>query len=255
MKGKHFKEESKLSLISKILILIFLAIFTYSAYKVGYWVKSNRDLKKLENEVFTKVVQEVPTEENNEESETQNQESAKIIDFKQLLEINKDIIGWISIENTEINYPILQSTNNDYYLKKDIYKKNSSCGSIFLDCKTKADFSEQNTVVYGHHLKSGGMFTQLDKIYAGDLGNEVYIQIYTPETSYKYQVIASYIAKQSLSIVKKDFVNEQRQNYLENAMNKSKVKFKQVTNMQENILTLVTCHGEERTVINAIRVK
>lgn len=250
MKGKHLKKEPKMSSIRKIFILICIVIFLYSSYKVFYWVKSNRDLEKLENDVFAEVVKEIKAGD-----EEESKQSTKMIDFERLTQINKDVIGWISIDNTGINYPILQTNNNEYYLKKDLYKKNNSCGSIFIDCDTNSDFSEQNTVIYGHHLKSGGMFTNLDKIYRGELGDEVYIQIYTAETSYTYQVIASYIAKPELAIVKKEFTQEQKQKYLENAIKNSKVKFKQVANTEENILTLVTCHGKQRTIINAIRIK
>ena len=246
MKGTRFKEKKKLKLPLKIFLLICICVFSYSVYNIIYWVKSNNDLKELETGVFAEVVQEI---------EEENGEVVKTIDFDKLTQINSDVIGWISIENTGINYPILQANDNEYYLKKDLYKKNNSCGSIYLDCNTNKDFSEQNTVIYGHHLTRGGMFTELDKIYNGELGNEVYIQIYTLENSYKYQVIASYIAKPSLEIVKKNFKNNEKEQYLENAINKSKIEFKKLENMEENILTLVTCHGTQRTVVNAIRVK
>lgn len=246
MKGTRFKEKKKLKLPLKIFLLVCIFVFLYSVYNIIYWVKSNNDLKELETGVFAEVVQKI---------EEENGEVVKTIDFDKLTQINSDVIGWISIENTGINYPILQANDNEYYLKKDLYKKNNSCGSIYLDCNTNKDFSEQNTVVYGHHLTRGGMFTELDKIYNGELGNEVYIQIYTLENSYKYQVIASYIAKPSLEIVKKNFKNNEKEQYLENAINKSKIEFKKLENMEENILTLVTCHGTQRTVVNAIRVK
>ena len=196
MKGTRFKEKKKLKLPLKIFLLICICVFSYSVYNIIYWVKSNNDLKELETGVFAEVVQEI---------EEENGEVVKTIDFDKLTQINSDVVGWISIENTAINYPILQANDNEYYLKKDLYKKNNSCGSIYLDCNTNKDFSEQNTVIYGHHLTRGGMFTELDKIYNGELGNEVYIQIYTLENSYTYQVIASYIAKPSLEIVKKSF--------------------------------------------------
>ena len=246
MKGNRFKEKNNLKLPLKILLLICICIFLYSLYNIIYWLKSNNDLKVLEEGVFTEVVEEI---------EEENGEIVKTIDFDKLTQINKDVIGWISIANTGIDYPILQTNNNEYYLKRDLYKKSSSCGSIYLDCNTNSDFSEQNTVIYGHHLKSGGMFTELDKIYNGELGSEVFIQIYTLDNSYKYQVISSYIAKPSLEIVKKNFKDNQRQQYLKNAINKSKIEFNKPENMENNILTLVTCHGTQRTVVNAIKVE
>ena len=246
MKASRFKEKKKMKLSLKILLLVFICVFLYSLYNIIYWMKSNNELKELETGIFAEVVQEIEVEEG---------EPEKVIDFDKLLEINSDVVGWISIENAGINYPILQANDNEYYLKRDLYKNSNSCGSIYLDCDTNKDFSDPNTVIYGHHLTRGGMFTDLDKIYNGELGNEVYIQIYTLENSYKYQVIASYVAKPSLELVKRTFNNNEREQYLDNAINNSKVEFKEVENMQENILTLVTCHGTQRTVVNAIRVE
>ncbi len=254
MKAKHLKNKKNrknTSRIDKILLIIFIAIFIYSSYKVIYWLKSNRDLQKLENNIFSEVVQEI---NNEDESETKG-ETTKIIDFDALTQINQDVIAWISIDNTRVNYPILQAKDNNYYLRKDLYKSNNSCGSIFLDCNTNPNFSEQNTVIYGHHLTRGGMFTDLDKIYKGELGKEVYIQIYTKQGLNTYQVIAAHIAVPELSIVKKSFSKaEERQAYIDNAIKNSKIKFKQPTNLQGNIITLITCYGKQRTVVNAIKV-
>lgn len=251
MKGKHEdrkrpRRHNNKKIVLKIVLFIFIAIFAYSTYEVVYWMRSNNELKELEIGIFKEVV---TVEENNEGTET------KKIDFEKLEAINPDVVGWIYIENTGINYPIMQTTNNEYYLKKDINKKQSSCGSIYLDCNTKSDFSESNSIIYGHTLKSGGMFSELNNICNGDLGNNIVIEIYTKEASYKYQVIAAYITEIDLSITKKNLTEKQKEAYLTKAMNKSKIQFENSSNVDGEILTLITCHGKQRAIINATKIK
>lgn len=251
MKGKHEdikrpQRHKNRKILLRILLLIFIIVFIYSGYKVIYWIKSNQELKKLEVGIFNEVV---TIEENNEGKEV------KKIDFEKLEAINPDVVGWIYIENTEINYPIMQTTNNEYYLKKDINKKQSSCGSIYLDCNTKTDFSEPNSVIYGHTLKSGGMFSELNNICNGDLGNNIVIEIYTKDELYKYQVRAAYITEIDLSITKKNLNEKQKEEYLKKAINRSKIKFENPSNSDGEILTLITCHNKQRAVINATRIK
>lgn len=230
----------------KILLLIFAVIFIYSSYKVIYWVKSNKGLEKLEEGIFKELVEEEQTEEG---------EIIKKIDFEKLTNINLDVVGWIYIENTGINYPIMQTSDNEYYLKKDIYKKNSSCGSIYLDCDTKSDFSEANSVIYGHTLKSGGMFTELNNMCNGDFGNNIVIEIYTKDNLYKYQVRAAYITEIDLSLMKRNLNEEQKEEYLNKAIKRSKIQFENPSNSNGEILTLVTCHDKQRAVINATKIK
>ena len=247
MSGKHSKKKTN-KLIWGIILFILIAILIYSSYQIILWIKSNAELKNLEESVFSEVVTE-------KTEITENGEEKKVeIDFDQLKQINSEVVGWITIENTNINYPITQAKDNDYYLKRDINKNYSSCGNIFLDCDTKADFTEQNSVIYGHNLKSGGMFANLRKILDGDLGNEVYVKIYTPEKEFTYQVIAAYVAEPTKEIIKKNFTEKEKEQYINNGIKKSKVKFKYDVKSNNNMITLITCYGEQRTVVNALKI-
>ena len=69
-----------------------------------------------------------------------------------------DAVGWLNIPNTKIDYPFIQSGDNDYYLGRDINGKRAVCGSIFMDFRCSKSFSSQNTILYGHHMKNGSMF-------------------------------------------------------------------------------------------------
>jgi len=153
-KGKRVKKEkSKINFLGIVFLLVCITVLAYSSYQIYIWVKSTKDLATIEEEVIEKVVKEV--------KDTSKEYSINI-DFEELLKINSDIVGWIYIANTDVNYPIMQANNNDYYLKKNIYKEYSSCGSIFLDCNTDK-FNEDNTVIYGHNLKNQKMFADLKK--------------------------------------------------------------------------------------------
>ena len=235
-KGKHFKEKKKMGIISIFFLILFIGIFLYTSSNLVVWYKSNKELEKNEKDIFNKVV--TTSEENPEKIE---------IDFKKLQEINSDVKGWITIENTNINYPILQTNNNEYYLKHDINKKYSSCGSIFLDCDSDASFTKKNTVIYGHNLLNGKMFAELTNILDGKLGNKINIKIYLPEEEKEYEVFSVYMGEPSLEM-------KQNSSY-EDILNKSNLKFEyKEENKENNLITLITCNSnsEKRIVVTAL---
>jgi sortase B len=83
--------------------------------------------------------------------------------FEELLLINPDVKAWLSMENTKIDFPVLQGESNLSYINKDVYGNFALCGSIFLDCRNKPDFSDGYNILYGHHMEGGNMFGDLDK--------------------------------------------------------------------------------------------
>jgi len=84
-------------------------------------------------------------------------------DFESGKKVNPDVIAWLTIPNTVIDYPVVQTANNDYYLERDIKKQRNKNGTLFLDYRVRGDFSDFNNVIYGHHMKSGRMFQNLVK--------------------------------------------------------------------------------------------
>ncbi len=115
------------------------------------------------------------------------------MDFPRLAEINPDIVGWIKIEGTRINYPLLKGEDNDYYLKRAYNKTSSRLGSIFMDYRCAADFSDRHTIIYGHNMKNGAMFSGLLK-YASQSYYDAnrYFYIYTAEGYLKYEIFSVY---------------------------------------------------------------
>lgn len=107
------------------------------------------------------------------------------IRFEELRKINPDIVGWIKIGGTGIDYPIVQTDNNDTYLDTDFEGNKSAAGAIFLDFGSEPDFSGRHNIIYGHHMKNGTMFKELVKYKDENFFKEHQdITVYTPEREF-----------------------------------------------------------------------
>ena len=118
------------------------------------YILSNLTQEKKQQNDFEEI-QEIVEDNTKEESDSENS-----IDLYNLYLINNDVVGWIRIEGTNINYPVMQ--NSEYYLRRNIYKEYSTYGTPFLADYCNINLSD-NLIIYGHHIKSGMMFADLDK--------------------------------------------------------------------------------------------
>ena len=207
-----------------ILILIFLVVFLISIY------------------ILLKNLQEL--NENNENTENLIEETIKIdeetqekrIDWNYLKTINENIIAWIEIEGTNINYPILKD-DSLYYLKHSFDKKYNSNGSIFTT--NLFPFEDDETIVYGHNMRNGSMFSKLENYMNKDfLYSHSKFKIYTPNGNYEAKIFSIYsigidIEKQNIKLL--DF--DERLIYYKNA---SKYKIENNENINK-IVKLSTC--------------
>jgi len=111
------------------------------------------------------------------------------VNFKALKKKNKQIIAWISIPNAPVDYAVVKSSNNTFYLKHNALKRKSYSGAIFLDSKLKSNFANQDSIVYGHRMRDGSMFGSL-KHYANKnyRKNHQYVYVYTPKATKKYKI-------------------------------------------------------------------
>lgn len=109
------------------------------------------------------------------------------------MEENPDTIGWIKVPDTNIDYPIVQGTDNDFYLNHDFYGKESVGGAIYLDFESQGDFVGRNNILYGHNMKNGSMFK--DVIHYKDeeyFKEHQYFSIYTPDREIRLKAVACY---------------------------------------------------------------
>jgi len=195
-KGARLKEEknSKKGFNFNYLFIFFFAcVLVFSIYQIVMWAVDMKKSEEQHQELLSQVVISGAIDNENNGNEVSNDGGAAAedvvkIDFEKLLEINEDVVGWIMIEGTNINYPILQSYDNNYYLRRDINRHISKSGSIYMDYRNDG-FSDKNTVLYGHNMKNGTMFAELEKIYSGELGNDVKIRVFVPDASIIDEVV------------------------------------------------------------------
>lgn len=244
---------------SSIVIVILGLIFL-----LGYFIKQNNNKEYYEN-----LRQEVSEKENiTKETETEEtEESVPVvipIDFETLWEKNPDIYAWISIEGTEIEYPILQHPTDDgYYLDHTVDKKSGLPGSIYTEATYNGtDFSDRNTLIYGHNMKNGTMFGLLDKYKDPTYMKEHdTIVIYTPEHIYTYKVFAAITYDNRHIMYSFDFDQEAgMQAFLDsirkvNNLNTYIDETVEVTS-SDKIITLSTCNGnkKQRFLVEAVLI-
>lgn len=238
-----------------IFLILFIALFIYSAFILCRWIWSNFSAKQANERLKEEVVEVAMADDRQEEKKLEEENSVfNKINFTKLKEINADVVGYIEVPNTNISYPILQADDNDYYLNKDIYKKYNGCGSVFMDYTNNPNFTDSNTVLFGHNLITGMMFTDLNKIVDGELGNNIVINIYTEKANYQYKMFSTYISKPI-----KEPINTQIadiQGFINTAIQKSNVSCNTYPTDKDKILTLSTCNGsgKNRTIVHGVKI-
>lgn len=211
-------------ILTIILIIICLITFIIS---ISILIKDFVDYKENIDSTEQLIQNVVQIDETTEESH---------INWQQLQEINSDIIGWIEIANTNINYPILKD-NNLYYINHSYDKKYNKNGSIFTI--NAAPFSDEETVIYGHNMRNGTMFSELNQYLKKDfLDSHNLIKIYTPNGNYEgtiFSVYSTFVNDENKNIKNLNF-NERIQYYEKS----SKQSINKVKNINK-IIKLSTC--------------
>ena len=211
------------------------------------------------------------TEENTEETtteaveeSTQSEENAgdSPIDWEGMWEINEDVYAWITIPGTVIDYPILQhATDNTYYLNYNIDGSYGYPGCIYTENMNAKDFTDNNTVIYGHNMKNGSMFAGLHQYEEkGFFEEHPQVLIYTPEKEYEYTVFAAYIYDDRHLLYSFDFANEEGYaSYLDTVLNmrdlSANIRDDIIVTKDDNIITLVTCMSKQpdkRLLVQAV---
>ncbi len=249
--------------IKIIFIIIFYVLFVGLIFTEFYNYAAKLNVDRLNYELYLKSLK---TEETIEESSV----TKEVIDkykfnksFSSLLDINEDTVGWLTVNNTAVNYPVVQTTNNDYYLKRDFYKTRTNNGWIFMDYRNNPAELDSNTIIYGHNLNSGLMFGTLrNTIYGAwyKIKENQVIVFDTPFASMKWQIFSIYKTNYTTDYLVNNFRSEENFNEFVNLItSRSVYNFKQKLNYEDKILTLSTCIGissrNQRLVIHAKLIK
>lgn len=189
----------------------------------------------------------------------------RTVDFAALqTEINADIYAWISIPDTQIDYPVVQHPSDDtYYLNYNLDGTKGYPGCIYTERENAKDFTDYNTVIYGHNMKNGTMFHDLH-LYEDEsfLPEHPYVYIYTPDRVLRYQIFAAYRYDDRHLLYSFDYATEEGRNgYLSeisSIRNMSIVRDEQVSvTADDRLITLSTCVGnqsENRYLVQAVLI-
>lgn len=239
-------------IVYTIITILLISLVLISSYLI---FKEKKQNEKQEN-TFEDLIEIV-------EENIENQEERKI-DINKLYEENKDIVGWLKIDNTTINYPIMQNINDpNYYLHRDFYKNYSSYGTPYM--AKKCNLNSDNIVIYGHHMKNNKMFGELEKYKSKDFyNNHKIITFTTLEKEYSYEIFAVF---KTTVYTKNTFryyenINFENKKMYDDFINICKDKSLYQTGIEikdkEKLITLSTCeysNKNSRLVIVARKIK
>ena len=253
MGGKRFvkKTNKPKILFLNILELFFIALMIFSGIKILNWYKENK-MNSMQLEEISKYV----TIENIENEEDEKYK----IDFNALKEKNSDIVGWLKVENTDIEFPVVQTQNNNFYLNHSFDKNYNSAGWIFMDCNNKNYYSDKNVVIYGHNRRDGSMFATLKNILTIEWQNNTenhIIQFITEKEEIKYQVFSVYKIENEDYYLTNNFKDDKEfQVFIDKIKSRSIKDFGIEVLGSDNILTLSTCadNNNYRVVLHAKKI-
>lgn len=197
------------------------------------------------------------------ETETTSEETAVIpVKFEELQAVNPDVYAWITVPGTEIDYPILQhASDNSYYLMHNIDGSYGYPGCIYTENLNSKDFTDNNTVIYGHNMKNGSMFAQLHKFEDPDFFRENReVLIYLPDEVLHYTIFAAHIYDDRHLLYSFDFADpEVYEQYLQSIFDtrdmSANIDKEMTVTKEDQIITLVTCIGSQpnnRLLVQAV---
>ena len=183
-----------------------------------------------------------------------NKPNSVLSKYNKLIADNEDYRCWLKMDNTKIDYPVVQSNDNSYYLDRDFNKNHLAAGSIFMDFRNNFD-SDKSVVIYGHNMRNNTMFGELDNFKKESFFKENNkFKIEYKDKTYTYEVFSVYIGDASENFVEVEFDSDEDYiDYLNRIKSKSLFKSDIEVSNNDKIVTLYTCSYEfdgARTVVN-----
>ena len=246
------KKKKKSDVLLTIALIVAIAVFCYAAFNL-YHIYT--EYKKGTDE-YNQIEEMAVTERDADSAEVAGP-NAQLkppieVDFDKLKSVNEDVVGWIYVDALpDISYPIVKGKDNQTYLHQTYEKNYNFAGTIFVDYENSGDFSDCNTLVYGHNMKNGSMFGHLKKFREDDklYKQNKYFWILTPERNYRYEIITAYttgVNSDTYTLFKGP--GEEFEKYLETIKGYSEIKTDDTDlTIKDRIVTLSTCTGNEST--------
>lgn len=178
--------------------------------------------------------------------------------FSTYLAINPDFTGWLSIENTAIDYPVVQGRDNEFYLEHDFYREAHPFGSIFMDFRNIGNGQDNHTIIYGHYTSNGHMFADLEKYLSEEFFQEnrtiTLKDMYAERT---YEIFSVHIAPADAYFINESFRNPDMSNYLADLEGRSLHQTETEFTDDTRLLTLISCNytvDDGRIYIHAVEI-
>lgn len=258
-----------------ILLILFLLMIIISLYKIYSWNKDNNNISKIVEDINNNI--EIIEKEDNENTEligvpelTEEKELNDYwyyikfplldVDITKLKEKNNDTVGWINVNNTNINYPYVQTNDNSYYLDHSFDKSYNEAGWVFMDYRNNSNLDNKNTIIYAHSRLDKTMFGSLSKVlkleWYSNKDNHI-IRISTEEENTLWQIFSVYkIEEESYYITTNFDDDEEYTEFLNTLSSRSLYNFNTTLTSEDKILTLSTCYSDTvRTVVHAKLIK
>jgi len=230
-----------------LLCVAFLVIACFSGYQLAGILAEYHQGEQVYDDL-TQYVKSDPSVTPAVETENPNHEGIvwPDVDFEALKAINDDIVGWIYLEGTEINYPVVRGDDNSYYLDKLYDGTANGSGSIFMDFRNEPNFVDKNNILYGHSMNNGSMFTAIKRFKNQPYYDEhPYALLMTPEKNYKIEFFSGYVANVEQDAWDYYWDNDQDfEFWLASSKSKSTFASGVEPTADDEILTLSTCTYE-----------
>lgn len=266
------KKRNKLGLIFLIIVSsLLLSTLTISLFNIFLWNKDNKanenNLKDIEENTEIKIVKDndntefinKPLDENDDYWYYSTFDLIDV-DLKKLKEKNNDTVGWLNVNNTNINYPFVKASDNDYYLHHSFDKSYNNAGWVFLDYRNNKNLTDKNNIIYGHHRVNNTMFTSLlntlNQSWYTNKDNHI-IRVSLENENSLWQIISVYkIPTESYYITTKFNNDNEFITFLDTISKRSIYNFNYNVNKDDIILTLSTCYDDNtRVVVHAKLIK
>lgn len=269
MENVVIKKRKKLNIKNLCLLIFFLImliIFLFSLIKVILWVIDNNNT----NDIIKKVANTYEINEKSYDNEIIMNENEKDIyfdymklkfidvDINKLKTFNQDTIGFIKVMGTNINYPFVQTIDNDYYLNKSYDKTYNSAGWIFLDYRNN-EFNDKNTIIYGHGRINGTMFGSLKDTLKSSWQNNkdnYIIKISTEKENSIWQIFSVYKIATTSDYLQTTFSDNEFESFINLIKGRSSYNFETNVTNEDKVLTLSTCYNDnDKMVVHAKLIK
>lgn len=239
-----------------LLMLAGACFAAYRMYEMASEYKAGKNTYELVQQTVVNAYSPQQTEASLPAAEMQTVEEAPAaaeelkpfptINFSLLEEQNPDTVGWVYIEGTNINYPVVQGADNRHYVSTMFDGSENQAGSIFMDCRNRADMSDVHTILYGHNMRDKSMFADILNYQHQEYYEAHPVGMYiSPETNYSFEIVAAYVASLAENAWQLEFAAEDSiSQWIDEAMEKSSI----VSGIQpasgDRFITLSTCSYE-----------